>query len=414
MIRSLLKDIFSAQAWQASILLCTIVVQLAVARFIGSAGSGVTAIIVSGASLCTLLIELNLQPALIRDISRGTSLDRKNLQAVTLGGRLLFAMFVGPMIAGWLCWTIWGHRLTVFAGIVGALLAQELNPSWWLQGTNQTTKSFSLLGAVAFFGCLLAVPLLFLTKQPGIESIVASLIGIIMYSRYWCRLSDPSVITSHIWAHAKNYARFARRNRSFLIGGVAVYLYLYPAQLLLASTRSVEESGLYRVALMPATAYYALIVAAFNAYYPKIVTLYADKQSNYRQVVQRITLLIAAMGTIGWLGLLGCKGLFLFAVGPGFAVSVALAPALVLSKAIGGIGLVLRTVLLAQCREKFVYSIFFLIGIFSVLTNTILIPHYGLLGAAFTEISFETLHVLILLVAAAHGEMKHKVQEVFV
>ena len=202
-----------------------------------------------------------------------------------------------------------------------------------------------------------------------------------------------------LWTYLKRYCGFAFKNKSFIIGGIAVYLYLYPAQLLLAATRGVQEAGLYRVALMPCTAYYAIVVAAFSVYFPEIAKTHGEKGAHNDALVRRLFILLTCMGIAGWIGMMGAKRVFLFLVGPSFVLSAGLAPALVVSKGIGGVGLLARSVLLAKGKETFVYLLFMAMGIVSVVANLVVIPRYGLFGAAMTEVAAESIHLIIMLVA---------------
>jgi O-antigen/teichoic acid export membrane protein len=395
----ILRHILTAQAWQAVILFCTMLVQLSVARFIGSSGAGVTAIIVSGASFCTLLIELNLQSALVRSISRATVGGQNDIRDNTLGGRLSLAILAAPIVGGLLSLTATGNRFTVFAGVVGAVMAQELNTTWWLQGLNQTGRAYIQAGAIAICSCAVGVVLIYETHQPGVDTLTASAAGLLIYSVYWWRTGVLSIRADRLLEYSVKYFKFALENRSFLVGGLAIYLYLYPAQLLLAATRSVQEAGLYRVALMPSTAYYAIVVAAFYVYYPEIVRAHEEGIGRYDFTVRRLFLALLTMGIFGCLGMIELRNIFLTLVGKGFVASANLAPVLVASKAIGGIGLLARAVLLARGRETFVYLVFVSVGVVAVATNSFMIPHYGIYGAAMTEIMAETVHLGILSIA---------------
>ncbi len=395
----LVKDIIGAQAWQGAILCCTILIQLAVARFIGSSALGVTAIIISSSSLCVLLIELNLQSAIVRAISLASAEDRTRLRGNILEGRLLMAVVLSPLVGSIAAWSAGHHQLLIFAGVVGAVLAQELNPSWWLQGTGQAGRSFFLAGVAALISALVAIPTVFWFRQPASESLIVSLGGILVYSWFWRHEYGVPAVFRQWRARVSVYLAFAWSNRSFLIGGVAVYLYLYPTQLMLAYLRGTEEAGLYRVAMMPGTAYYVLTVAAFNAYYPQVVRAYAESLSLFEQTLRRVALLVFIIGVLAWLVALFTQDLFEFAVGQNFEISILLAPALVISKVIGGLVLVMRAGLLAKGQSSFVYVTYACVGILGLCLNFVFIPTYGLLGAAIVEISVESFHGMILLFA---------------
>ena len=394
----LFKEILGAQIWQAAILLCTMMVQLAAARFIGPAGLGTTAVIVSVSSLCVLLIELNLQSALVRAVSVALPLERGQLQGNALEGRLALGLVLAPVAALVASVVAENNKGLIFIGIIGAVIAQELNPGWWLQGIGKSSRSFLLNGCVSLTTCVIAIPLIYYIRKPAMENLLASAVGLTWYGTYWTGTHQFSQPASRLYLRIEEYIQFAWRHRSFLLGGAAVYLYLYPAQLLLASTRTVEEAGLYRVALMPGTAYYAITVAAFNAYYPRIIRAHAAGETEYRSILRWLIVLIFGVGAIAWLAVDLGKGLFGMAIGHGFGLSVDLAPVLIISKAIGGVGLVLRAALLAHSKERLVFRIFFFVGLATLATNMLIIPRYGLLGAAMVELTQETLHLLILLV----------------
>lgn len=391
------KEIFGAQAWQAAILLCISVVQLAAARYIGPAGIGVTAMMVSSYSFCFLFIELNLQSALVRKISLfEQDKERISFKEKILNARISLALGIAPVVAATVALAAHGYRSTIFFGIIGGVVAQELNPSWWLHGVGQSGNYFRLAGYCALTAAFTVFPLVYLIRQPGIENLLMSLVGVFFYGAYWWRhkvlfsvgrLKDSIVF----------YASFACQHKSFLLGGAGVYLNLYPAQLLLASTRSIEEAGVYRVAMMPGVAYYALAAAAFNAYYPRVVWAHSNGEFEYQLILRRVFLIIFGVGVVAWLTTLGFKNLFGLVVGHGFELSVALAPALMISKAIGGAGLVVRAALLAKEKEHAVFSLYFVVGVITLILNGVIIPRYGVIGAAVIEITMETTHLVILL-----------------
>jgi len=150
---------------------------------------------------------------------------------------------------------------------------------------------------------------------------------------------------------------------------------------------------------MPGTAYYAITVAAFTAYYPQFVRAFTDGLRNLEHIMRRVALLVLISGLAAWLATLCTLDVFTSVVGNKFEVAITLAPVLVISKAIGGLVLVARAGLLAQGREKFVYTTYVCIGCFGLAMNYILIPQYGLLGAAGVELGLELFHGILLFIA---------------
>lgn len=402
----LAKEVFTVQAWQGLVLLCATIVQLAVARFIGAEGLGVMAVIVSGSAFCILTIELNLQSAIVRSIANASNTERELVRLDIQRGRTVLALLIAPVVALCLAGINRHYAAAILLGTIGVVLVQLLNPSWWLQGRGEAGKSFRLLGAVALGGCIISLPMVYFVRQPGLEILAVSLVGLLIYGSFWHTSSGLWHIGLRWREYVRIYWAYAWKNRGFLLGGAAVYLYLYPTQLLLASYRSVEEAGLYRVALMPGGAYYPLAVAAFSAYYPQLLRSLAIGQDEFEKTIMKTLVLAGCVGAVACIALLGLLPLFRIAIGPEFEEAIALAPLLMVSKAIGGVSLVIRAALLARAKETLVFGLFLGIGLLSLATNTFIIPRHGYAGAAWVEISMESLHFIVLLGLFVRGRKK--------
>lgn len=393
----LAREVMGAQVWQGAILLCTVLIQLAVARYAGATALGITTIIVSSSALCILLIELNLQSALVRAIATADETGKKHLRDGILSAKLHLALTISPVVAAFVG-ALSGHdRATIFFGTIAAVVAQQSNPAWWLQGEGRTNQSFMLSAWVAVIACVVALPIVMTFKIPGSENLTFSLVGILIYGGYWKITNGFAGVGQHAREKLREYVRFAGKHRSFLLGGAAIYLYLYPAQLLLAYLRSPADAGMYRVAIMPGAAYYAVTVAAYYAYYPMIVRAFAAGPTHYRKTVGGVVLLVAGVGFAACLVSIAIQGLLLRVVGENFEPGVSLSPLLMASKAVGGIGLVLRAALLADQMERVAFFAYFMIGLGALAAHACLIPAFGILGAAAVEIAQETIHLLVLV-----------------
>ena len=390
----LLRELVGVQMWQGAILACSALAQLAAARYIGPAGLGTSAVIMGGAALCIFLIELNLQSALVREISTLPEQPRQLLRDNVLIARVTLALAVGPIVG---LWMYLDHRAgAVWIGTILAVLSQELNPGWWLQGIGGAANSYRIVGRASLLGCLLSLPVIYFTRAPGIETICMSSVGALAFLAYWSQYRLPNISARAIWTGIESYFVFAWRHKAFLVGGASFYLYLYPAKLILASTRGVGEAGIYGVAAMFGGAYYAIMVAAFNIYYPRFIAASEMGSEIYRMTVRRVGIIIVLSGLVAWGGLMLGRGLVLGIVGDQFTVSLILAPALLISKILAGLVLVLRGALLAKGREKLSFGTFFLVQCLALAARFYIIPKYGILGAAIVEGSQEIIHLLIL------------------
>jgi O-antigen/teichoic acid export membrane protein len=217
-----------------------------------------------------------------------------------------------------------------------------------------------------------------------------------VFTRFWNGFSRPIFVFRRIIPSVRAYIEFAWRYKAFLLGGAAFYLYLYPAKLILASSRSVEEAGLYGVATMFGGAYYAVTMAAFNSYYPKLLVAYGHGVEHYKTTVRWVVLIITLTGLLAWAAIIVFRGLLLSIVGAQFDVSLSLAPALLLSKALGGLVLVARGALLVKRKERISFGTFLAIELAVFGLNLFVIPRYGILGASIVEISQEIFHLTLL------------------
>lgn len=390
----LLRELIGVQAWQAAILACASISQFVAARYIGPSGLGTSAVITASAALCIFLLELNLESAVVREISVGTSGRREALQESTLLGRLGLCVIVAPVVA---LWMYLDHGSCVIPlGIIVMVLAKELNPGWWLQGLGEAARSYRLIGSASLFGCLLSLPLIYLFRIPGIETVATGGVAMLVFIRFWNGSGRPIFIFRRVVLSVRTYIGFAWRYKAFLLGGAAFYLYLYPAKLILASSRSVDEAGLYGVATMFGGAYYAITMAAFNSYYPKLLVAYGEGVEHYKVMVRWVVVIITLTGLLAWSAVIVFRGLLLSMVGAQFDVSLSLAPALLLSKALGGLVLVARGALLVRRKERVSFSAFLAIELVVLALNLVIIPKYGILGASIVEISQEIFHLLLL------------------
>jgi len=391
----LVKEIFGAQVWQASILISTVILQITVARYVGATGSGTTSVIVAASSICIFLVELNLQSALVRALSVAGDLRRGELRKEAFYGRLFLALAASPVVAliVYLKTPYW----VIFYGVILGVVAQELNPGWWLQGTGKVSGSFVISGCAALVGCAISIPVVYFYRRPGLECLVTSLSAIAIYGGYWYKVGIAPQRPRALWATLERYFHFAREHKGFLLGSAAFCLYLYPAKLLMASNRGMEEAGLYVFAMLPAGAYLAITTAAFNAYFPQFVRARSLGDREYKSVVRRTALLVLGFGVLAWVVTLGAQRPLLALVGDKFRLSVTLAPVLILSRAIGGLVFVVRGAFLARQRENLAFGVFFAVGVCALVANMIAIPRYGLIGATIVEGAQEITHLMLLL-----------------
>ena len=390
----LAKEVFGAQVWQASIVISTVILQIAVARYVGATGSGTSSVIVAASSICIFLVELNLQSALVRALSVSSDMRRQELREEAFYGRLIMAIAAAPVVA--LIVYVKTPYWVIFYGVILGVVAQELNPGWWLQGTGRVSSSFVISGCSALTGCAIAIPVIYLYRRPGLECLVTSLSGIAIYGYSWYKIGIAPQRPKVLWKILQRYFHFAKEHKGFLLGSAAFCLYLYPARLLMASSRGIEEAGLYVFAMLPAGAYLAITTAAFNAYFPQFVRALALGEREYKSVVRRTALLVLGFGILAWIVTLGAQRPLLAIVGDKFRLSVTLAPVLILSRVIGGLVFVARGALLARQRENLAFGVFFAVSACALVANLIAIPRYGLIGATIVEGGQEITHLIVL------------------
>ena len=360
-----------------------------IARLIGVENTGVYFFAIAFTTIFTVVADFGMGPILTREASRFSEKSSEYLNIVfwskVLFGLLAYGLVVFfinifnyPSLTKHL---VYLSGVTMFLDNLGAafysLFRARKNliyESISIVGAQGTTL---IIGSVALF---LQTPLYWLILAYTIPSFLNLLFG--AYSLW--RVYD----LTFVWQFNKDIFKiFLSLSWPFALAGIISRLYAYSDSLLMSKMLSAKELGYWSVPYKITFAFQFLATAVSTSIYPVMSSLFLTEKEKIGELFLkswRYLFVIIFPLSFGLAVL--ARPVIIFLYKAQFAPAVPVLQILLFSLIFGFLGFITGTTLNAINRQTTQTALLFVVLLVNIICNFILLPKYGIIGAAFAAL----------------------------
>lgn len=383
------RQIATAFSWllaeQITQLIASLVVGVALARYLGPTDFGLLNFVLAMVALVVPFAGLGLNHILTKDLVTRPEIEGALLgtvAALTLSGGILATV----VMATWLAiFPIEHASLTFYILLIVATRCVSVFgflQFWFLAKDMQGYYSRTRIATMTGFAGLRLVMLLlnasldaFLVLAAA-EAVFEGLRAILAY------LSKRHLVVR--WRFDFALARnLLGRSWPMIVGGVTGVIYLKLDIVMLSSMRSAEVAGIYSVASRLSEIWYVVPGVLLSAAFPPLLRLRASDQARYRMRIQDLLDLMAAAGMA--IAVVTCL-LAPYIVSLLFGEAYAAAAPILMVHVWAGVFIFMRAVLSKWILAEGLYTLSLCTqasgALMNVFLNVLLIPEYGGMGAA--------------------------------
>ncbi|MEQ1841374.1 MAG: oligosaccharide flippase family protein [Verrucomicrobiales bacterium] len=380
--------------WRISAMLLTSIGTIWTARCLGPTNLGISGFIQTGLGQASILIGILPDSFLIRSYKAATT-DRERRDLLELATTIRLALALGvaviALVAGFVVGVPETWRLSFFSGLP-QLLILALNVSWLMQAKEDQPAQYR----VQFYTAIVSTTLCVIFFRPGIgpgaDLVVGAVSGIAATFVGW-RLAKESPF----WTYLRRIRPVAawkvfKESRLVYITGIVIYLYTQFELPLVGYLCSVEELGLYRSAQGLKMTLWTFLSIIPLLLYPRFLEwqrvspdlLYRNQWKLFR------VLAICAVFLSGSAFVLS-PSVYPMIFGAAFAPAAIPFAMLVTSLCIILLNNLFSYGLWSQGKDVSMLGISIVAAVASLTLNFLLIPHFGMKGAAAVSILSESL-----------------------
>lgn len=386
-----------------------------VARYLGPAQFGELAYILAYLAFFQAVAVLGMDGIIVRDIAK----DK------TQAGEILGTAFILRLIVGIICWLIaivvmgwsngWQDRSVYITALAGASLVFQAADTidLWFQSQSQSRRTviaklmaYMISNGLKILLILNQAPLLAFAVVMSIEFLLAALALAYAYRKFTCQ--QP-------WQLFKSRAvRLLKESWPFILSGLSVMVYMRIDQIMIKEILGEKELGLYAAAIPLATVGYFIPTLIFTSLAPYISRVKIKSNYEYRIALSKVFVVYNA---IGWLLTIS------LAISSQFIISILYGEEYILSADVLSIyvfsnifvcnGVALGFWILNENKGMITLARTLIGAVFLFIVNILLIPRFGLVGAAISAVLAQAISTVLLNVLFAPRIFKMQVSSIF-
>ena len=300
---------------------------------------------------------------------------------------------------------LWPHPQYLLAtACVLPLIFFESNQALWvLQAEERVPAQYLANVAGAFVSAIVIFTLVRPSSSAGIDMVAAAGGVVVAFGLSW-RFAQRSLPSLRFdW---RAIARVALGTKWLFLSAIVIYAYSRFEQPLVGWLRSVEELGVYRSAWQILGALQPLFTMVSLLLYPRLIAWKKESLNTLWKKQLEITKAIAGCALIFAL-LISVLVLWSY----GYIYCEAYVDAawpcvlLILAKLIAVVNIAYSFGLWAQEKDRLMLLIMALAALGSISANIVVIPRYGMLGAATVNVAVEAFVCLLCVVASRRPKM---------
>jgi O-antigen/teichoic acid export membrane protein len=364
-------------------------------RCLGPEKLGISGMVLGTIAPLVLLVNLNQRAHYIR-LYRGNESEaaKENLVTVISTFRIAISALV-MLLAVPLLWL--GHfsaewYLALIAAFPYFFLSANA-ADWLLQGQDNIPALTRSLTVQALIATTIYLAFFRPGAQPAGSDLLVQNIGLTIATAYaWYAAMKDHKIRLFQWSKLKEIIPILAEGRWLMANGLSIYVYTTLEVPLVGWLYSLHEVGIYRTSMVLVGG-----VGAFIGYLP--ILLYPRMLEwkkvgphflwrNQKRVLTYFTLLMVVLSAGAFLL---APLVYKYIYGPEFQGGAYPFAFLLTAKMMAVMNGIMDWGMLAQRKDRSVFSIMLVAAIFSVAMNMALIPHFGAIGASAVNMSSEIL-----------------------
>lgn len=396
-------------------LLFGLLVSAWVARYLGPAQYGELAYVLAFLAFFQAVAVLGMDGIIVRDIAK----DKAK------AGEILGSAFILRLSVGFCCWLIaiasmgwfngWQDNSVYITTLAGASLIFQAADTidLWFQSQSQSKRTVvaKLLAYIISNGLKITLilndaQLLAFAAVISIEFFLAALALAYAYRKFTCE--QP-------WLLFKTRAvRLLQESWPFIFSGLSVMIYMRIDQVMIKEMLSDSKLGLYAAAIPLATIGYFIPTLIFTSLAPHISRLKMRSNYEYRVALSKIFVLFNA---IGWLLVIPLatlsKFIILMLYGEAYILSASVLSIYAFTTIFVCNGVALGFWVLNENKGMITLVRAVIGAVFVCFINILLIPRFGLIGAAVSAVSAQAVSTVLLNVFFAPHIFKMQISSIF-
>lgn len=376
------------------------VAQIYAARQLGPEKLGISGMALAAVAQGGILVTLGANTLLVREYKDAqTAGERQSLISAAYTLRTIITFGLALLLLAALPW-LWPHQQYLLAtACVLPLIFFESNQALWvLQAEERVPAQY--LANVA--GALVSAILIFALVRPSSPAgsdMVAAVGGIVVAFGLSWRFAQRSLPSLRFdW---RAVAKVALGTKWLFLSAIVIYAYSRFEQPLVGWLRSVDELGVYRSAWQILGALQPLFTMVSLLLYPRLIAWKQESLTTLWKKQLEITKAIAVWALIfGVLISVLVPWTYGYVYGEAYVDAAWPCVMLILAKLIAVMNIAYSFGLWAQGKDRLMLFIMTAAALGSISTNIVVIPRYGMLGAATVNVTVEAFVCLLCVIAS--------------
>ncbi len=374
-----------------------VVAQIYATRQLGPEKLGVSGMAVAAVAQGSILVIFGTNTLLVREFKQAATPEQKEILiqlAYTLRALLTIALLVILLLA--LPWILQRQEFLLPAAcIIPLIFFESNNAAWLLQAQEKLPSAYLALLAIPIVSAVL-IFLFVSDKSPAGSELLAAVAGtalaFIATWRLACGSHSPRLRLNFL-----ELKHLMARSKWLFLSAVLAYCYTKLDQPLVGILISTEQLGIYRSSWQIISGLGLFLLVVPLLLYPKLVSWLADSPSTlWRKQWSIFSLLAPGCVVVSAVAFAMAPAVYPLIYGPQFAAG-ALPSALLLSgELVGMLAGIYTWGLWAAKKDALILSLLAAIAASSIVANLLIIPRWGILGAATVNLLSQ-----ILLLAGA-------------
>jgi len=359
-----------------------------VARYLGPSDFGILAYVVAYIAFFQAFTNLGLDTIVVRDIARDPK-KAPSILGTTIALRFCSSIFVIFLSVGIIGISYgWNSQLFWITALVSSSLVFQIGDTvdLWFQSQSQNIRTITIK-VIAYLtsnglkvgGVLLNAPLEYFAALITLESALSGLGMFVAYKKF------P---TSGVWIATYKMAKFLLdQSWPFLLSGISVMVYMRFDQLLIKYFMGASDLGIYAAAMPIASVWSAFPLAVCASVAPYLARIRVEDPAKYiygLRLIFKYFLIISL--AISVLVAFFSGEIIQILYGDAYAESAAVLRIYVFTNIPIFLGVAQGLWIANEGRSIVILKNTILGGICAIVFNLILIPEYGLTGAAVSAV----------------------------
>jgi len=368
-----------------------LIAQIYAARQLGPEKIGISGMALAAIAQGSILVIFGTNTLLVREFKEASTAEkRQNLIALTYSLRtILTGALLGILLVS-LPW-LWQRPefLLPAACIIPLVFFESNNAAWLLQAQERLPSAYLALLAIPTVSATLIF--LFVSEHsPAGSELLASVAGTALAFAVSWRLACGN--TPRFTINTSDLKSLMRRSKWLFLSAVLAYCYTKLDQPLVGILISVEQLGIYRSAWQIVNGLNLFLLIVPLLLYPKLVTWFADSPSTlWRKQRKIFSVLAPVCFIIATIAIIAAPAVYPLIYGPQFAAGALPSAILLSGELVGMLAGIYTWGLWAARKDAVVLVLLSAIATVSIVANLLVIPEWGIMGAATVNLSSQLL-----------------------